>query len=282
MGKFTGFAILNMLRKKRWIWRRRFSRIVGLAGVLILGLLIQMVNAIETNAASNSYTPGQVFDTQPISAQILALNHWFRSAQPIEPIEIPKALHKIPEDLVTGYIAQTAVQQFGHILYAEADPDQLMVIGSYSGASGQRFETLHPDAGQALMRMIDAARLEGVWIIPTSGFRDLAWQRTLFQQEILQQGDPLEAAKAVAPPGYSEHHTGYAIDLADGRDFFLDFGETPAFRWLTQHAQDFGFELSFPPDNAQGVIYEPWHWRYVGSTAAKTLFASARSADPKP
>ena len=88
------------------------------------------------------------------------------------------------------------------------------------------------------------------------------------------------AAKISAPPGYSEHHTGFAIDLTDGnfpkKDLTIDFENTNAYKWLTRHAQDFGFELSFPPNNLQGLSYEPWHWRYIGSPEAASAFAQAR------
>ena len=72
----------------------------------------------------------------------------------------------------------------------------------------------------------------------------------------------------VAPPGYSEHHTGLALDIGDldhpETDVEVSFEETPAFEWLKNNADRFGFELSFPVGNPQGVSYEPWHWRFVG------------------
>jgi zinc D-Ala-D-Ala carboxypeptidase len=65
-----------------------------------------------------------------------------------------------------------------------------------------------------------------------------------------------------APPGYSEHHTGRAVDLGTAGCAALDqaFAQTPAFAWLQRHAQRFGFYLSYPRDNAEGYLYEPWHW----------------------
>lgn len=170
--------------------------------------------------------------------------------------------------------------KFGHLPYPQATQSELMVIGSYSDLQMfQRYEYLSQEAGLALMRLSDAARLDGVWIVPVSGFRDYNHQASLFQWQIQQTGSPEAAAKAVAPPGHSEHHTGYAIDLADGislaTDVSLNFEETKAFAWLTEHAKDFGFELSFPKNNAQGVEFEPWHWRYIKSSAAARLFAQA-------
>jgi LAS superfamily LD-carboxypeptidase LdcB len=168
-------------------------------------------------------------------------------------------------------------RHFGHQSYSEASQTQLMVVSSYSKNLEQRFERLRSDAALALMQLVDAARAEGVWIVPVSGFRDLVRQEMLYTARIQELGSEELAARSVAPPGYSEHHTGYAIDLADGlaraRDISISFVQTEAFAWLTAHAEEFGFELSFPRDNEQGVNFEPWHWRYVGSPQAAALFA---------
>jgi D-Ala-D-Ala carboxypeptidase. Metallo peptidase. MEROPS family M15B len=142
---------------------------------------------------------------------------------------------------------------------------------------------MQPEASLALMKMLYAAREEGVWIIPASAFRNVKAQEQLFQNQVSKQGSPEQAAKISAPPNYSEHHTGYAVDLADGNspsseDITLAFAETRAYQWLTENAKKFGFEMSFPENNPQGVSYEPWHWRYVGSDRAKGVFRRARSA----
>ncbi len=174
--------------------------------------------------------------------------------------------------------APRPLPRYGHFAFAEANPADLMVVASYSQDVAQRFERLHTDAGLALLRMIDAARLEGVWIVPVSGFRDYERQSRLFRLKTYQYGSAEAAARAVAPPGHSEHHTGYAVDLSDGlaraMDISLGFGKTAAFEWLSRHAAEFGFELSFPENNPQGVQYEPWHWRYVGTPEARRLFLS--------
>ena len=172
--------------------------------------------------------------------------------------------------------------ELGHFPYAEAEQKKLMIISSYAQAPYQRYERLHADAALALMKLIYTARDEGVWIIPVSGFRSIAIQEKLFQSQIEKTGSETAAARISAPPGHSEHHTGYAIDLADGsnpnQDITQYFQQTRAFRWLTQHAKEFGFEMSFPLSNSQGVSYEPWHWRFVGSSQARTVFARAKQA----
>jgi D-alanyl-D-alanine carboxypeptidase len=170
----------------------------------------------------------------------------------------------------------------GHYSYLEANPNGMIVVGSYGQNEYQGFERLNKEATLALMQMMYAARDDHVWLIVVSGFRTVTCQNQLFERQIERQGSPQAAAKISAPPGYSEHHTGYAVDLADGHtveknDLDLKFLDTEAFHWLKQHAQEFGFELSFPENNAQGVSFEPWHWRYIGSEKALEIFAAARA-----
>lgn len=166
--------------------------------------------------------------------------------------------------------------RFGHFRYSEMDTEMLMTIASFGVGEYQRFERLAPEAAFSLLRMIYAARDEGVWIVPVSAFRDTERQRQLFEAQIRRKGTPEAAAKSTAPPGYSEHHTGYAIDLTDGQvpdaDISQTFAKTSAFEWLIRNAATFEYELSFPPDNPQGVMYEPWHWRFVGSEKALSIF----------
>lgn len=171
--------------------------------------------------------------------------------------------------------------QFGHFPYPEGKADKMLVIGSYAQHEHQRFERLAPEAAFALMKLIYAARDDNVWIIPVSGFRHIAAQDKLFKAQIERRGSVEAAAKLSAPPGYSEHATGYAVDITDGRfpkqDVTYDFAKTDAYKWLSIHAKEFGFELSFLENNSQGVSYEPWHWRFVGSPEAAMIFKRARS-----
>ena len=164
----------------------------------------------------------------------------------------------------------------GHFPFVEGNSSEMLTIASYGPGEYQRFEKLAPEAALALMKLIYAARYEGVWIVPVSGFRNIADQEKLFEVQIQKLGSPEAAAKLSAPPGYSEHHTGYAIDLADGhfpkQDITYNFATTDTFKWLNLHAKEFGFELSFPENNAQGVSYEPWHWCFVGSPEAQVIF----------
>ena len=89
--------------------------------------------------------------------------------------------------------------------------------------------------------------------------------------------------KSVAPIGYSEHHTGYAVDITingnssrDNNAWRSNATLKKAYDWLVKNAQRFGFEQSFPRNNKQGVIEEGWHWRYVGDADSQRVFYEAR------
>ncbi len=171
--------------------------------------------------------------------------------------------------------APVSDRMLGHFPYAEAplaDLDSITTDGSIK---------MRKAAAQAFKEMAQAAARDGVILSPISGFRSKADQQQLyFGVKEERNQSPAERAKVSAPPGYSEHHTGYAVDLGDGNvpAVNLDpaFDKTPAYQWLAANANRFSFEISFPKNNAQGVTYEPWHWRYVGDSQSLETFYKAR------
>jgi len=170
---------------------------------------------------------------------------------------------------------------FGHLPYQEDDPSRLETVGRFVRGAYERSESLDSEANQAFRQMAAAAKSEDVFLMPISGFRTIADQKELFEKQIERKGSPEAAARWSAPPGHSEHHTGYAIDIADEHqadtDLKIVFEETSAYRWLQANAHNYGFEKSFPQNNKQGVSYEPWHWRYIASSRAAEIFSIARS-----
>lgn len=158
--------------------------------------------------------------------------------------------------------------------YQEVTPAELAVVGQYRGTGRQ--VQLRSDAAAALAALLAGASAAGVRLVPISGFRTIEYQAGLFQKAIVEHGSEAAAGRWVARPGYSEHHTGLAVDLGAEEfpacDVATPFAETPAFRWLNENAARFGFELSYLRDNARGINYEPWHWRFVGAPAAKQIF----------
>lgn len=167
---------------------------------------------------------------------------------------------------------------YGHLPYDEAPADALVAF--CEGSSN----LLRQEVAQVVRVMQEAARAEGVTLRAISCFRSVKTQDYLFYGIAKKRGQtPEERAKVSAPPGHSEHHTGYAIDFGDGdrkTDLEQSFGKSPAGQWLLAHGTEYGFELSFPKDSTQGVSYEPWHWRYVGTPEAKQTFRWARQLFP--
>lgn len=123
---------------------------------------------------------------------------------------------------------------------------------------------LVPEAAQAWRVMKQAAAENGVTIEIVSSFRDIARQVEIIRNK-LARGLAIEHILTLsAPPGYSEHHSGRAVDVNTPGCAATEeaFENTVAFRWLSEHAGRFGFTLSYPRGNPLGFIYEPWHWFY--------------------
>jgi hypothetical protein len=129
---------------------------------------------------------------------------------------------------------------------------------------------LAPGAAAALRAMREAAARDGITLQAVSGFRSFAYQRHLLRRK-LDRGLPLASVLQVNTlPGFSEHHSGCALDLTTPGVPAADaaFATTPAFAWLNRHAGEFGFELSYPAGNPRGIAFEPWHWRYAEAPSA--------------
>jgi len=127
-----------------------------------------------------------------------------------------------------------------------------------------REQMLRPRAAAAWRRLRQAARSDGVELQAVSAWRPVQYQAELLQRK-LDKGLSMKEILAVsAPPGYSEHHTGYAIDITTPGFPILEeaFESSPAFSWLENRAKAFGFSLSFSRNNRHCLAYEPWHWRF--------------------
>lgn len=121
---------------------------------------------------------------------------------------------------------------------------------------------LIPAAAQAWRLLQGAAQADGIELFIVSAFRGVERQAEIVRRK-LAAGQAMEDVLAVcAPPGFSEHHTGRAVDVSTPCVALLEpeFDQTPAFEWLSQRGAAFGFKVSFAAGNPQGYGYEPWHW----------------------
>ena len=159
----------------------------------------------------------------------------------------------------------------GHLPYAEISKEKLVLI--------EPNIKVHMDMRHSLLKVREEAKKDGIYLVFLSGYRSINLQNDIFYSlKSIRNQEAAERARVSAPPGYSEHSTGFAIDIGDATqretDFETDFENTDAFRWLLRNAAKFHFKLSFNKDNKY-IDYEPWHWRYEGSIEALKVFESS-------
>ena len=112
--------------------------------------------------------------------------------------------------------------------------------------------------------MRSAALADDIVLDAVSGYRSHDYQFAIFERKLARGLDLDEIVAVNAAPGYSEHHTGSALDISAPGEPAAEasFEATPAFAWLQRHAAGHGFTMSYPRDNPHGIVYEPWHWRH--------------------
>ena len=175
--------------------------------------------------------------------------------------------------LITANSSKTEKDKriLGHFPYQEAAYENLIEI--------QPNILVHKEMYKSLKEMREDAEKDGIYLVFLSGFRSIQLQKQIFYSlKSIRNQIASERARVSAPPGYSEHSTGFAIDIGDAyvreADFDESFENTSAFRWLKKNAAKYHFRLSF--DKKQNSVdYEPWHWRYEGSIEALKIFESS-------
>jgi len=125
-----------------------------------------------------------------------------------------------------------------------------------------RMQRLTPRTAARWTEMVDAAAADGVVLLIVSGFRGIDYQARLIRKKINAGQIVSDILRVNAAPGFSEHHTGRAVDIATpgSRPLTEEFEGSEAFRWLTESAARYGFSMTYPRENVYGFIYEPWHW----------------------
>lgn len=213
---------------------------------------------------------------------IAALSGWIfsmtasRQAQKTQSTPTPTNPANTPE---SDQSANKTDEVLGHLTYAEAPESDLVSI------PGNPRLRLRKSAAEEFNKMVRDAQRAGVNIVLISAFRTIKEQEQLFFGIGSQRNQtPAQRAALSAPPGYSEHHTGYTVDIGDANvpatNLSVNFEKTKAFVWMTENAAKYRFEMSFPRNNSQGVSYEPWHWRFVGDRDSLETFYKARNVKP--
>ncbi len=154
--------------------------------------------------------------------------------------------------------------------YAPADLVTVDVPQKYGNA------VMRKEAAEAMKKMFDAAKVDGVSLFIGTGFRDYAFQESIYNGYVSQSGQ--EYADTISSrPGYSDHQTGLCADLGGpDEETYLEqsFINTPAGQWLYKHAYEYGFIMRYPngKEDVTGYSYEPWHYRYVGVDVATDMY----------
>ncbi|MGI6358812.1 MAG: M15 family metallopeptidase [Bacillota bacterium] len=162
-----------------------------------------------------------------------------------------------------------------HPLPENQEPELKAIQGSFK---------MEVTAADAMIAMLQAAKEEaGINLLVVSSYRSQEKQRQLFEAKVQQflnsgysQGEAESLAAArVARPGTSEHNTGLAADVVTPDHQWLDasFAKTAAAKWMKENCARFGFILRYPEDKQEvtGIIFEPWHFRYVGIEHAQKI-----------
>ncbi|MFM7293854.1 MAG: M15 family metallopeptidase [Burkholderiales bacterium] len=158
-------------------------------------------------------------------------------------------------------------------------PEAGELVVAEVGADGREY-LMTPDAARAWQEMKASAALDDVTLIAGSAFRSIARQIEIIEKNLAEGRTIDDILTSIAVPGYSEHHTGRAIDIVSMEvpDTEEAFEETAAFAWLAVNAARFGFAMSYPRGNADGYVYEPWHWCYHPGANSPCLAVPVASA----
>lgn len=170
-------------------------------------------------------------------------------------------LHRLHERLhALGLDADAYAARSGLALVPE--PDWLALAGF---DRWHRPLWLRIDAARAWLRLRTAAHADGIVLEAISGYRSHDYQLGIFERKRARGLSVDEILAVNAAPGFSEHHSGLALDIGTPGEPPAEesFEHTPAFAWLTAHAPAHGFAMSYPRDNPHGIVYEPWHWRFM-------------------
>ena len=173
------------------------------------------------------------------------------------------------EKILSGSFEGNKIEAFGITHYHFKDCKEEDLVNT-----NQENIRVHKKCKIAFDKMQEDALKDNINLEIISGYRSSKYQIEIFKCKFKDKNNPTEdelkkRLSVSAPSGFSEHHTGLAIDINSVED---DFAGTQEAIWLEKNAPKYGFELSFPIDNIQGLSYEPWHWRYVGDSECKKIF----------
>ena len=246
--------------------------------------MILLLGAITVGAvllAQNNQKPSEEQNNQQSQSSD---EETIEEEQPTQPQEEKTQQEESSEEQDTQKLAEEFAQekQEWYLLLANVDNPLPQDFTVETEVVQNSFE-MDARVAQTMRDMIDAAAKDGVDLLVCSAYRSIEKQQTLFDEQVqiyLNQGKSQQeaydlTASAIAIPGTSEHHTGMAADIVTPTHQTLDpeFADTEAGQWLQEHAWEYGFVMRYPEDkqDVTKIIYESWHYRFVGKTHAKLM-----------
>ena len=251
------------VRRRKRIWYR-----VPLVVVMTFSAVLALTDAVSTTQPWHGFTEAEIL---PAESEQRRDSRQMADLRPVEPLETSPTVAKSEvsaddwqlllvnpwNQLPEGYTVELTELRNGHAVDTRAYPD--------------------------LQRMMDDCRAAGLEPVICSSYRTLETQQRLYENKIkrlMNEGLSREEATAqagtvVAVPGTSEHQTGLALDIVDASYQVLDTAQesTAVQQWLMANSWEYGFILRYPSEKSDltGIIYEPWHYRYVGQDAAREM-----------
>jgi len=232
------------------------------------GWLLVVIGALLYAACGGDDEPEETATAEPTS-EPTAVATATASPTPTEPpAPVTACVQALVDDGTEHLLLRADKEQ---ALPDPYEPEVVQLPLAYVLAGGAE-QYLIPEAAEALMAMLDAAREAGHEVVVRSSYRSYETQVWTFAYWVDQVGEE-QAERESARPGHSEHQLGQTVDVtsaAVGWELSQALGDTPEGIWLHAHLAEFGFALSYPPDKEEvtGYIYEPWHLRYVGPACA--------------
>jgi len=191
-----------------------------------------------------------------------------------EPDSVSKNIHARPEyflELSRQFLelpewARVLVDR-QHPLPEGYQPEDLVLLNTYPLSLNRSNLQLSRSCMPAVLAMTEAARIDGVELVYSSTFRSYEYQKKLYEGYVASHGQA-EADRFSARPGTSQHQLGTTIDFGS---ITPEFEDTPAGKWLYEHAWEYGFSLSFPEGEEEltGYMFEIWHYRYITPTGTR-------------
>lgn len=277
-------------RQQAILRRNLFLGGVSIVLIAAIVLLVWVVNAgisgkdkNDSSTPSTDTTPSQTQSSDDTSSDLTSSDTESQNSKP-EPLPSKPDPVQVGKFEADANFTKTILVNVKNPLPKNHDYKANMMVfpSEYKWYSQDSvYRKIDKDIWPYLKAMIDACRADigtkEIGII--SAWRDYGTQVTLYDAQVKKWKDKgyaqadaeREAASRVAIPGTSEHHTGLAVDFNSTQ---TSFENTKAFKWLKEHAQDYGFIMRYPSDKMDitgGIIYEPWHWRFVGINIAKEM-----------